>query len=169
MKIREQGNKPTIPARSSSRVEVENDASLASIAETDIEAPSYLRESIGNVAKPIAPQRTVNDFDYALGEAARTLRNEVEAIARLAGQDEAASRALEDDQPVLPSRDEPLDAEIALLISEIEEELAVVSVLEETLATRLRGIADQERSKVATRRTKVGRMQASTLPRRASG
>jgi hypothetical protein len=105
MKIREQGNKPPIPARSSSRVEVENDASLAIIAETEVEAASYLRESIGNVAKPIAQHRTVNDFDYALGEAARTLRNEVEAIARLAGRDEAASRALEGDQPVLPSRD----------------------------------------------------------------
>jgi hypothetical protein len=88
MKIREQGNKPPIPARSSSRVEVENDASLAIIAETEVEAASYLRESIGNVAKPIAQHRTVNDFDYALGEAARTLRNEVEAIARPAGRDE---------------------------------------------------------------------------------
>ena len=146
MKIMERSNKST--ARSSSRVE--NETSLAMISETEVEAGAYaLGELIGNVAKPMAPHRTVNDFDYALEEAARTLRNEVEAIASLAERDEATSRILEDDSPVLSRGDEPLDAEIALLISGIEEELAVVSVLAETLATRLSWIAGQERSNSA--------------------
>jgi hypothetical protein len=101
----------------------------------------------GNVAKPVAPEPTVNDFDYALEEAARTLRGEVEAIASLADWHEAASQNLENDRPGLPRRDEPLDSEIALLISEIEKELAVVSVLADTLAARLRGIArERDRS-----------------------
>jgi hypothetical protein len=150
MKITEQGNKSLIPARSSSRVEVENEASLAMIAETEVKAATYrLGESTDNVTK--APQGTVNDFDYALEEAARTLRNEVEAIASLAERDEAASRILEDDRPMLPRRDEPLDAEIGLLISGIEEELAVMSVLADTLAARLRWIAGERGSKAQGR------------------
>jgi ABC-type transporter Mla subunit MlaD len=150
-------------ARSSSRVEVEHEVSVATMAETEIETAAYrLGESTGNVVRPITLDRTVNDVDHALGEIARTLRNEVEAIASLADRDEAASRILEDDSPVLPRLDEHLDAEIALLISGIEEELAVVSVLAGTLAARLSWIAGQERSK-------VGRMEASILPRRASG
>jgi hypothetical protein len=60
----------------------------------------------------------------------------------------------ERDRQVFPHGDEPLDAEIALLISGIEKELAVVSLIADTLAARLRGIAGQERSK-------VGRIQPS--------
>jgi hypothetical protein len=177
MKIREHGYKSPMSARSSSRVEVQHEASVATMAETEIETAAYRPgESTGNVVKPITLDRTVNDVDHALGEIARTLRNEVEAIASLADRDEAASRILEDDSPVLPRLDEPLDAEIALLISGIEEELAVVSVLAGTLAARLSWIAGQERSKVGRKRSKVGRnrsevgrIEASILPRRASG
>jgi hypothetical protein len=49
----------------------------------EVEAGAYARRIDGNVAKPMAPHRTVNDFDYAPEEVARTLRNEVEAIAIL--------------------------------------------------------------------------------------
>ena len=67
--------------------------SLAMISETEVEAGAYaLGESIGNVVKPNALHRTVNDSITCSEEAARTLRNEVEAIASLAERDEATSR-----------------------------------------------------------------------------
>jgi hypothetical protein len=153
MKIREHGNESPISAKSSCRVEVENQPSLDKITESEAEA-DQLGESIGNVARPIGPCQTVNDVDDVLAEATRTLRNEVEAIASLADGGDGASQILEDDHPALPCRDEPLDAEIALLVSGIEEELAIMSVLADTLAERLRQIVGQERSK-------VGKMQAS--------
>jgi hypothetical protein len=124
----EQGYKSTMTVTTSSHIESENEALPAPMAETGA-APYCLGESIGN--------------DDTLGEAVRTLRNEVEAIASLADRDEAASRTPGEDYSVLPRRDEPLDAEVALLISGIEEELAVMCVLADTLAARLRGISTE--------------------------
>jgi hypothetical protein len=128
MKSIEHGYKSAMSVTTSSRIEAEKEAPPAPMAETGA-APYCLGESIGT--------------DDALGEAARTLRNEVEAIASLADRDEAASRTLGEDYSVLPRRDEPLEAEVALLISGIEEELAVMCVLADTLAARLRGISTE--------------------------
>ena len=139
MKSIQHGYKSAISARGSSRIDVEKGASPTTMVETGAD-PCSLGESIGNV---VTQHPTVNDVDYALGEAARTMRNEVKAITSLGDRDEAARRILGDDNSVLPDCDEPLDAEIALLISGIEQELAVMSMLADTLAVRLRAIAGE--------------------------
>jgi hypothetical protein len=84
--------------------------------------------------------------------AAQALVSENEQLAKLARSQEAIARILEDERrhrerlagdinrSVLLLRDEPVDEELALLVEEIVEEVAVIGALCDTLRDRLESV-----------------------------